>query len=281
MKLKYRINGFYRILQIKLLALFSKKMAARKALTVFNTPYKRNNTKPSGRFLTGEPLHFDFNGISICGFRWNEGAKRKALVIHGHVSSVLNFEPYIDGLVKKGHEVLAFDAPAHGMSGGETINVVEFSDFILHIHEKFGPVQSYVGHSFGGLAIALAMEKIQHDESFRIALIAPATESISAIDRYFRMIHLTDEKVKHYFEEQIQEIGGHPSAWYSVARAMQHIKAKVLWVHDQDDPVTPFSDALNVKKQNYPNVQFVVTSGLGHAQIYRDKSVCKAIIDFL
>ena len=62
---------------------------------------------------------------------------------------------------------------------------------------------------------------------------------------------------------------------------MKHIRAKVLWVHDEDDDTTPLSDVLKVKAENYPNIEFSITKGLGHRRIYRDNKVTKTIIDFL
>ena len=62
---------------------------------------------------------------------------------------------------------------------------------------------------------------------------------------------------------------------------MKHIQAKVLWVQDEDDEITPMSDVLKVKAENYPNINFVITKGLGHRRIYRDNKVVKSIVDFL
>lgn len=280
-KIKQQLSKFLILLHIHILTIFSKQKAARKALDIFRTPAKRSRKQPTALFDHAEKLEFDFNGTTIRGFRWPNPGKRKAIILHGHESSVLNFEMYIQGLVNKGYEVLAFDAPAHGISDGENLNVLEYRDFIIHIYKKYGPVQSYIGHSFGGLAIPLAIEKIPHDDSYRLALVAPATETTSTIDRYFKLLKLNDKKVRAHFENHIIEIGGNPSSWYSVSRAMQHIKAGVIWVHDKNDPVTPIEDALKVKEQNYPNIKFVITKGLGHNLIYRDPGIIKEVVDFL
>jgi len=61
------------------------------------------------------------NGIVIKGWRWNHPAERKVLILHGFESSAINFDRYVKPLIKKGYEVLAFDAPAHGRSGSKTI----------------------------------------------------------------------------------------------------------------------------------------------------------------
>lgn len=269
------------IIHFNVLSLFSKRKAAERALTIFSTPWRRRFKEPGGIFLEAEQLTFDFRGTTVRGFCWIRPGARKATILHGHESSVLNFEMYIKGLLAKGYEVIAVDAPAHGLSDGKTINALEYRDFIIQLHERFGPIQSYIGHSFGGLTIPLAMEKIRHDESYRLALIAPATETTTAIDGFFRMIRSNDKAVKKEFEKLIVELGGEPATWYSVSRAVQNINAGILWVHDEDDTITPLADALKVKEKNYPNIKFVITKGLGHTKIYRNEHVIKTIVDFL
>ena len=62
---------------------------------------------------------------------------------------------------------------------------------------------------------------------------------------------------------------------------MNNIKASVLWIHDENDDITPLDDALKVKEDNHPNVEFMITKGLGHRKIYRDNTVVDAIVKFL
>ncbi|MCW3115962.1 MAG: alpha/beta fold hydrolase, partial [Chitinophagaceae bacterium] len=109
----------------------------------------------------------------------------------------------------------------------------------------------------------------------------PATESTTAFNNFFKFLHIKDEVVRQLFDKLIIEISGHPLSWFSITRAMQHIDAKVLWVHDDDDKITPLNDTFKIKEQNYPGLKFVVTHGLGHRRIYRDKKVVNSVIDFL
>jgi hypothetical protein len=62
---------------------------------------------------------------------------------------------------------------------------------------------------------------------------------------------------------------------------VKNLKARILWCHDEDDRITPWRDAKRVKDENNPNIDFLVTKGLGHRGIYRDSVVAKKIIDFL
>ena len=270
---------YYRT-KFKILTSISKRKAAEKAFELFCTPQTRNKKKLPKIFESAERLHLKVDGIIVRGWRFNHPAERKVLILHGYESSVTNFDRYIKPLVNKGYEVLAFDAPANGRSDGKQITLPLYSSMIKEIHKKFGPVQSYMAHSFGGLAVSLALEEITHDDNYRVALIAPASETRTAINTFFSFLKLSPD-IREEFEKIIVQKGGVHSDWYSIARAIKNIKAKVLWFHDKDDDVTPLSDAIQVKEANYPNVEFVITKGLGHRRIYRDNKVVKAIVDFL
>jgi esterase/lipase len=280
MKLSQRLAISYIRTKFKLLSAVSKKKAAEKAFELFCTPQRRN-VKPLPKiFEQAEKLHFKLDGHTVNGWRWNHPAERKVLILHGYESSVTNFDRYIRPFIKKGYEVLAFDAPAHGRSAGKKINAPLYKRMIQDIHKEYGPVQSYMAHSFGGLAVSLALEEISHTADYRLVLIAPATETTTAIDSFFTFLKL-EPAVRTEFEKVIIKAGGVSSEWYSIKRAMKHIKAKVLWFQDKEDEVTPMSDVLKVKDENYPNIEFVFTTGLGHRRIYRDNKVTKSIVDFL
>jgi len=280
MKLTERMALTYIRTKFRLLSSISKKTAAAKALELFKTPKERETRPPSRVFDEAEKLKFDLEGISIHGYRWNKNSVKKVLIVHGFESSIVNFDHYVGPLIAKGYEVLAFDAPGHGSSGGKTITAPLFVKMIEAIHTHYGPVQSFIAHSFGGLAVSLALEKIDHDQTYKAVLIAPATETTTAINQFFDLLQLNG-KVREEFDALITEIGGHAAEWYSIHRAIKHIKAQILWLHDEDDQQTPLRDALKVKNDNLPTVTFVITKGLGHSRIYRDHETVKRIIDFL
>ncbi|MDP9229234.1 MAG: alpha/beta hydrolase [Bacteroidota bacterium] len=280
MKSAQRLATNYLRAKFKLLSSVSKKKAAKKAFELFCSPQTRNIKKLPKIFEVAEELNFVFDKNIMHGYRWNHPSGRKVLILHGFESSVINFDWYVKPLVRKGYEVLAFDAPANGRSGGKMINALIYKNFILEIHKRYGPIQSYLAHSFGGLALTLALEDIKHGNDYRAVVVAPATESPTAINSFFNLLKLDDE-VRIEFEKLILQVNNNPSEWYSVSRAIKNIKAKILWVHDEDDDTTPLTDALKVKEKNHPHIQFVITKGLGHSRIYRDNEVRKNIIEFI
>jgi pimeloyl-ACP methyl ester carboxylesterase len=280
MKVKQKIAVSYLKTKFKILSLLSEKKAAEQALDLFRTPQRRARKQPSAIFTEAEKLEFSLDDIPIHGYRWNQNPGKKILIIHGFESSIVNFEQYVHPLMNKGYEVLAFDAPAHGRSGGSMISAPQFAKMIGTIWQRYGPIQSFIAHSFGGLALSLALENIYHDINYRVVLIAPATETKTAIDQFFEFLKLNG-KVRTEFDRLIAQIGGYPAEWYSVHRAVKNIHAKILWLHDEDDLQTPITDALKVKAENLPNVKFLITKGLGHRRIYRDSKVMQEVIDFL
>lgn len=266
--------------KFKLLSAISKRKAAEKAFELFCTPQIRTIKELPSIFIQSEKIEFPFQGNVVRGYRWNHPAGKKALILHGFESSVINFEKYIDPLINKGYEVLAFDAPAHGQSTGKTINAVIYKELVLYICNQYGPVDAFITHSFGGLALSLALEEIPHSASTKIVFIAPAAETKTAADHFFRLLQL-DNGVRKEFDKVIEETGGHATEWYSVARAASGINGQVLFLQDKDDHMTPLSDVKPIIDQQYPNFRFVISAGLGHRKIYRDEESIKKIMEFL
>jgi pimeloyl-ACP methyl ester carboxylesterase len=280
MKLAQKLAVNYIRARLNLLAVMSKKKAAEKAFDLFCTPFYRTKKQAPPVFEKAEPLSINVKGNTVRGFKWNKGGIKRVLILHGFESTCKNFDAYIKALVKKDYEVLAFDAPAHGISGGRRITLPLYIHLVESVYFKFGGIQSFMAHSFGGLAAVHAIEKLPGNDGIKLALIAPLTETTTAIDTFFHFLQLP-EGVRSEFEKIIYEKSGAAPSYFSIPRALQHIKASVLWVHDKDDKVTPLKDVEPVIQQNYPNVSFLITSGLGHKKIYRDSGVIQAVADFL
>ena len=280
MSIAKRLAVRYIRTKLKILSKVSKRKAAEKAFELFTSPPTREKKKPPLVFHKAESLHFSFQKFRIQGYRWNHPQEKKVLILHGFESSAVNFDRYVLPLVKKGYEVLAFDAPAHGKSTGKMINAVDYKDFILHIQEAYGPIKNFITHSFGGLALSLAMEEMPHDESWKVVFIAPATESVRAMNNFFHFIKL-DNEVKEEFQQLVEEANGKPLSWYSVARAAENIRAQVLFLQDKKDLQTPYADVVPILEKAYPNFQFLITEGLGHRRIYKDADSIKKVVAFL
>jgi pimeloyl-ACP methyl ester carboxylesterase len=279
MKLSQKLGIAYIRTKFRVLAFTNKRKAAEQAFTLFCTPLTKAKRKVPAK--NAEHLQFKLHHIAVKGYRWNHPQPNKVLLLHGFASAAHKFDSYVAPLIKKGYEVIAFDAPAHGDSGGKTINAVEYCAMITKVMELYGPIKGFIAHSFGGIALSLALENIKHDSDTKIVFIAPATETTTAIEGAFTMLKIKDAVVRKEFNNLIFEMSGKKPEWFSIRRAIKNIKAQVLWIHDTDDTVTPLSDALKVKEDNPANVKFIITKGLGHNKIYHDAEVKNKVITFL
>ncbi len=281
MKLTKILALNYIRLKFRVLSLVSVRKTAVAAFRLFCTPLEKSKKQTPPVFKFAEPIYELFNGHKLKGYRWNKGQPTKILILHGFASAAHKFHRYVLPLIEKGYEVIAFDAPAHGSSGGDTVNVLEYKMMIKKVVENYGPVQGFIAHSFGGLAISLLLEETPHDADTKVVLIAPATETTTAIDNAFKLLGISNKKVRAAFNQLIEEMSGQKPEWFSVNRAMNNINARVLWIHDEYDDTTPLIDALKTKDQRLPNVEFVVTRGLGHSRIYSDEEVMNRVVEFL
>jgi pimeloyl-ACP methyl ester carboxylesterase len=289
MKLNQKLAINYIRARLNILALVSPRKAAVKAFHIWAKPRQQPEGKGKGAgekvkepATRGTALSFKIHGHTVRGHRWDPPGTpvRRILIAHGFESSSRNFNIYVDDLLQKKYEVLSFDAPAHGQSGGKEITLPLYVETLRYIYDTFGPVQSFFGHSFGGLALGQLIESIPHGEETRLALVAPASETTTAVDSFFRLMRLNEE-IKTEMDRYIEQISGHPFAYYSTRRAMGNIRAKVLWLQDEEDRITPIRDALRVREDNHPNIRFVFTKGLGHRRIYRDPEIMRQIVEFL
>lgn len=266
--------------RLNLLAVFSRRMASRAALKLFFTPFGRRNVRMPDVFRKAEHLRFRSGTGMVQLYRWNHPAEKRFLILHGFSSCAFKFDSYVMPMVKRGYEVLAIDAPAHGRSEGRRVSLTDYIQAIRDVEAGYGPVDAFLAHSFGGLAASLHLECGTRSLATRLALVAPATETRRAIDTFFRFMQL-DGRVRAEFESLILEWSGRKPDHFSISRAAPGLAAEVLWVHDEDDDLTPMDDVRPVMAAGHPHIRFHITRGLGHRRIYRDPAVRRAIVDFL
>jgi pimeloyl-ACP methyl ester carboxylesterase len=282
MKLTQRmLIGYYRT-KFRTIGMVSPKKAASLAFDLFCTPLKSGKIpKIPPVFAKAESISFKYKQHTVRGFRWKaEPGAQKVLIAHGFSSYAYKFEKYVLALQKNGFEVLAFDAPAHGNSDGERINALIYRDCILQIDKKFGGLYAIIAHSLGGFAASLAIEKLNNQEKRKLVLIAPATETKTALAQFNDMMRL-HEAIQLELIHMIEKLANEPLSYFSSVRAVNNINTPTLWLHDLEDKICPYKDTAAIRSKPPKHLQFITTEGLGHNKIYRDPKIMKRIIDFI
>jgi pimeloyl-ACP methyl ester carboxylesterase len=260
----------------------STAWAAGAALDIFTKPYRVKSRKDPQVWELAEKLFLTSDEGKLAGFCWRPKSPsgKKLLIIHGFAGNSRAFDRYIKPALAKGYEVYAYDAPAHGSSDGKRLNASIYMNAITQVIRHHGHFDAYLAHSLGGLCLMLALHQLDYNAAPKIVLIAPATESTTAADHFFRFLRLP-KKMRNAFERKVEDLGGVPLQWYSISRILHDVKGSILWLHDEDDHTTPIADVYPLVHQEPGHVHFHFTKGLGHSRIYKDTGVKKIILDFL
>lgn len=234
-------------------------------------------------FADAEHLDIPFEGQSLKGYAWGEGPL--VLLAHGWGSRASHLASLGRILAKAGFRVLAYDQPAHGQSlkrgKANRSNLLEFCRAISTVARA--PLFALVGHSLGAAASALVVggsPVVPHARvtTERLVLISSPASVMSIISQFFRMTGLHERRDE--LNREIEAGYGFALDAYAVDPALSRCAARVLIVHDPDDGEIPFSDALMLRKA-CPSARFVETKGAGHREILGNRSMLKAVREFL
>ncbi|MCD2421636.1 alpha/beta hydrolase [Niabella pedocola] len=280
MKLQNFIKELYKT-RIRLLALVSKERAGNNAFRLFCTPLGKAGYALSPLLQSAEQRSLLYGEQQLKGYCWNKGGARKLLIAHGFRSHTQRFEHLIPLLVEKGYEITAFDAPAHGRSGGKRINAIDYMQLVTQLTEQYGPFDAYIGHSFGGLAVTLAVSELPHNALIKIVLFAPAADTTGLAATFLQQMAIRDPQIQQSFFNNVTRLSGKDLNWFTIKRCLPALKSDILWIHDKQDPITPVAEAYEIQQMAPAHIHFIFTEGLGHSKIYRDAAVLEKVAGFL
>ncbi|APG64227.1 alpha/beta hydrolase [Tenacibaculum todarodis] len=204
-------------------------------------------------------------------------SKKKVLLAHGWAGRSTQLFMVADKLLEKGYMVISFDAPAHGKSTGKTTNMIEYVETIKKINDEFGPFEAAVGHSFGGMAI---LNTQAEKAIFKSLVTIGAADIISNITKRFianlGLKPVIAKKMTNYFNKKLQINLDNYSANY----AAKKVEIPTLVIHDSKDGDVPVSCAHNIR-QNLKKGSLLITNGLGHTKILRNKETMNRAVNFI
>ncbi|MEZ4795836.1 MAG: alpha/beta hydrolase [Flavobacteriaceae bacterium] len=271
-KIVIRIVGWY----INISSYVSKSYAANKALSLFGTPRRGFITDKQSDFLdTAYKEEFVYDKLPIMTYRW-VGKKQTILLAHGWESNSARWKNLINYLNRKDFNIVAIDAPAHGNSGGKLFNAILYSEFINVIAKRYKP-DILIGHSVGGMASVLFQHKYQTPNVKKIILLGAPSEFTDVLQRYTDMLGY-NERTKNQIKLTIINNFGKAPEEFSTAKFLKEISSQGLIIHDSEDKVIPYEDALSINK-SFKNSKLITTKGLGHS--LNDDSVANYIYEFL
>ena len=267
-----KLIGFY----INMIAYISPSYAACLAISLFSKPRKGKHTNEAINFLdTALQEEINFKDFSIMTYRWL-GNKETILLVHGWESNAFRWKNLIETLKPQCFNVVAIDAPAHGKSGGASFNVIDYSECIHLVAKKFN-AQTIIGHSIGGMAAIICQYQHKLPTLKRIALLGAPSNYKDIFKRYINMMGYHKLLTKS-IDEFVLKLFGHLPRYYNAARFSKDLTLKGLIIHDIEDTIIPYQDALDYKA-NFANSKFITTNNLDHSLKAND--VNNHILEFI
>ena len=282
-KSKIRNNSFEipksLLLLGKTLQFFSKKLTVKFLSKIFETPPKFKT--PAREIMMQESTKnesFYIPSIQKDIMVYTYGySKKKVLLLHGWSGRGTQMHHIADKILENKMMVVTFDAPAHGLSSGKTTNMLEYLETIDFLDKKFGPFEASIGHSWGAMTL---LNAVARNIKFKKIVIIGADDKISDVIKSFVNKFeldpfLVHKIIEHYNKKLKFEINS-----FSSGNVAKKVKIPTFIIHDTQDKYVPVSSAYRIR-QNLQDGLLLITNGLGHHKIFKDKIVIQKIIDFI
>jgi predicted alpha/beta hydrolase family esterase len=216
-------------------------------------------------------------GKKVQCYAWGEGPI--VLLVHGWAGRASQFRNFIPFLTNAGYQVIAFDAPAHGLTKGSKTTVIDFKNSILEIEKVVGNFHAAIAHSLGGGASLFALS-----EGLRVktlVTIATPTMGDEIIHEFNARLNGSGKSItglKQHIEKTLQR----PFDEFMSTHFIPQISYDFDWliIHDVNDREASSENARRLKEA-YPAADLLETEGLGHVRILKDEKVIERCLDFI
>ncbi len=251
-------------------------VAARWAESLFCRPPRQEARPSEETFLaTGRPFTVAASSGSLCAWEW--GAGPLVVLAHGWGSRAGRWATLAPMLVDAGFRVITYDAPAHGRSPGRIASLPEFADALLAVASDRGALHGVVGHSLGGAAIAVALDRgLRAGRAILIA--APSNPEIFA-DRFASVLAIPPA-VRRTMQANLERRLGVEWRHLHLPSIAARIDVPALIVQDADDPDVTVGDARAIQGA-WRNAELMVTTGHGHRAVIRAPEIMRRAVDFM
>jgi pimeloyl-ACP methyl ester carboxylesterase len=266
------------LLASKFITIISPKLATLFAAKLFTTPIKHKI--PKREFEMDEKsdqktIVIPTINKSVVVYQYGQSNK-KVLLVHGWSGRGTQLVKIADEFLKSGYSTISFDAPAHGKSPGNQTIMTEFIATILEINKQYGPFESAIGHSLGGMSI---LNAIKQGLQLNTAVIIGSGDIVEdIIEDFIAKLELKPifaTNLRLHFEKKY----GQKMNDYSAYQAAKEITIPVLVIHDKDDPEVPVKASQHIY-DHLKNGELLLTSGRGHRKILGDSAVVKKTVQF-
>lgn len=209
-------------------------------------------------------------------YSWGEGPM--VLLVHGWNGRGTQMGAFAAPLVDAGYRAIAFDAPAHGRTPGNSTTIFRIIDAVNNIAQQLGPIKGVITHSFGAMVIVRALRtQLSAD---RIVCISPPAQLDYLIESFSKTLRVPARAQKIFVQRLEKDFGA--DIWTQVSAEVNaaNLSVPALIIHDEHDPDVPIQQGQRLAKA-WPGARFLATRGLGHNRILRHRGTVQTAVDFV
>jgi len=232
---------------------------------------------------TGQRFDVAVGRAVVATWRWGQGPP--VILVHGWGGYGGQLQAFVEPLVARGHQVIAFDAPSHGASaagmlGARYATLFEFADALVAVSHRLTRIAGVIAHSGGCAAVGWAMWKHPELRIDRLAFIAPFGKPLRYMAIFQRTLGLSDAAMQRFRASTELQFNFRWEDLDVPGMASRMETPPLLVVHDREDRETAWQDGAEIAG-TWPNARLELTTGLGHVRILRDPEVVAMIGRFM
>ncbi len=263
----------------RLIQFVSPSLATKFSLKLFSTPIKfalpeREKTMWKSAQKSRLKIEEINKEIDVLTYGYSP---KKVLLVHGWCGRSTQLFMVADKLLEKGYMVVSFDAPAHGNSEGKTTLMPEFIEAIHAVNKAHGPFDAAIGHSLGGMSLYSAYaDGFKTNKIVSIGSGDTISEILLNFTNNLTLKPKIAKKMKQHYDNKLnRDIDLNASS-----ETAKTLDIPALVVHDSLDGDVAVSCAYSIR-QNLQHGSVLITQGLGHTKILRDKETMNRIVEFI
>jgi pimeloyl-ACP methyl ester carboxylesterase len=196
---------------------------------------------------------------------WRVGEGPATLLVHGWEDDNALWGPLMERLLRYGRAVVAVDLPGHGFSSAPMAGAASSGELLAEAAQRFGPVDSAVGHSFGCAVVMAALQAGM--PAARVVLIAPPQPG-SAVERLRREAAFAPPDVLERALAMMPQTHS-MFATLDLNALARDMTAEALIIHSLDDEQSDPSMSFDLAAA-WPGAKTHIVDGLGHRLVAQD-----------
>jgi len=208
-------------------------------------------------------------------YHW-KGDGPTLLLLHGWESNSFRWQYVLPELQKRNYNIIAIDAPAHGMTDGKLFTAIKYAGIIKTVNSLYQP-EIIMAHSVGAMATVYSIHHYPNEALKKLILLG-SPNSLEVIMKGYQQLLSFNNRVYKGLNELLKTNFGYYIKDFKSAAFAKAISTETLLLHAQADLIVPATASQQIHK-SMPNSELHITNSGGHS-LHTEENT-GLIMDFL